>query len=1283
MTEPAAAGRSKSLAHPPPGNPDVTIPAECPHCASVYQVSPDLAGKAMRCPNPDCKEVFSVRPPADDGSSASIPELPKTLEMPKPTAHSGGVADFVPVLKIDPADAPQLPSGLQHTQLELPYQRVESDGIGPLVLQPEPAPRPAADLPVAQPIPGPTEYLDKRKKKPADELPFAAFAPRLPTAPRLPDAPKQVAWTAEPPPPALPLAEPAPVADGNDDGMFVRSTPRKSPWPKFALTGLILAVVGVVVFIGYGALTYQKRTEEQLAEEAKEAYDGGKYTLAAEKYQALAGQSTDPQKTDEYKFFAALSDARATADSVSAREDPNTGREKLTAFLGGFGNSPYAQPDVTFGADVAQLGRKVADNLAEFGSDRLAKFRTDRAKMDLLEAAEAVAADGPKVLVPLEKFRGKESAGFDDQRKKFADIADAARKERDRLAVLAPFRNLADDPTDESIEVCELTLRRTGLANDAEAQGIVAKAKERLWKLIGSVPDARQAIRAPADLTPPILFSAAPLGVPEPRPTPDAVPDAVFAVARGVLYALDADTGRLLWGTRVGGMTGDQKIADVPVRVTSSEGTPEWVLVPSEVNGRYGLCCRTARTGEPVWYQPLDFPLAGRPAVVGKRAYVPLADPLGTVLEIQVSTGAALARLQIRQPVGAGLSAVRGLQSESGFLFVPADARRVFVFEVGKETDAGDREPPRMVRVVATDHPRDSLRGEPIVVNPPAGDGPRYLILAQSDGPTAMKLRSFPLPPPAELGAAGGPGPGGTGSATPAAEVTVPGWAWFPPAADGERVVASTDAGTVAIFGINQTGNADKALYALPTPNPTGDMEAVNRSLVVAVDEDSAWVVVGGKLTRLRTVVDAAGGLRIVPDGRAEPVGEPLHRAELRPSSGIGVVVTASSFAPGRATAFDPRTGHVRWQRHLGAIPAATPIVRGDKSALLVDRSGAVYAVPAGEPTTAVIAGVLAAPAKEPSAPAQCLHSADGSQVWVLIPEATETGKRLRVRHIADGAAKPDAMVSLPDLPAGSAILAGDSILIPLRDGAVYRVASGGLAKGPLWRTGANADAVCYLAAAGADEFLATDGAEAETGAVAWKWPADGAPQKRGGPWRARGPITAPPAVLAAGDGLRFAVADSAGIVRLFELAKQSEPVRQWRGAADGAIPPGPAGGRLDVLSAGGEPRLVYAANGRHIVCLDPQAADPAWVARGLVADDGPEVVGWSLLGNRLFVTDQTARITAVEWDTGKQLPDVPVGFVGLAAREMVPTADNRGLIALGDGTATVIPIPAPIGKKE
>ena len=55
----------------------MSIVAACPHCESRFHLQPDLIGKAMRCPNPDCREPFVVE--------EAKPKVKKNANPPKPT----------------------------------------------------------------------------------------------------------------------------------------------------------------------------------------------------------------------------------------------------------------------------------------------------------------------------------------------------------------------------------------------------------------------------------------------------------------------------------------------------------------------------------------------------------------------------------------------------------------------------------------------------------------------------------------------------------------------------------------------------------------------------------------------------------------------------------------------------------------------------------------------------------------------------------------------------------------------------------------------------------------------------------------------------------------------------------------------------------------------------------------------------------------------------------------------------------------------------------------------
>ena len=51
----------------------MSIVVRCPHCETKFNLQPDMVGKSMRCPNLDCRQVFTVKP------------QPKEIEPPLPT----------------------------------------------------------------------------------------------------------------------------------------------------------------------------------------------------------------------------------------------------------------------------------------------------------------------------------------------------------------------------------------------------------------------------------------------------------------------------------------------------------------------------------------------------------------------------------------------------------------------------------------------------------------------------------------------------------------------------------------------------------------------------------------------------------------------------------------------------------------------------------------------------------------------------------------------------------------------------------------------------------------------------------------------------------------------------------------------------------------------------------------------------------------------------------------------------------------------------------------------
>ena len=460
-------------------------------------------------------------------------------------------------------------------------------------------------------------------------------------------------------------------------------------------------------------------------------------------------------------------------------------------------------------------------------------------------------------------------------------------------------------------------------------------------------------------------------------------------------------------------------------------------------------------------------------------------------------------------------------------------------------------------------------------------------------------------------------------------------------------------------------------------------MKSPSPGLVVYAEEDDFWIISRGNLFRLRLALTPASGLQVAPAGLPRPTGIPVHRAQLNSRRDTVLAVVRSDESDGvRAVAFDPRDGRVRWDKKLGVVPPTAPMPMGDGSAMLVDEDGGAYRLPpeavgvADAGTKPIASSWIVAPPSLAAAGMPRVATADSKTIWVLVPERVGTARQLRVRQFVAGKLTAETVVALPDRLAGNAVAIGDTVAFPLADGFVYRFESGQskLAVGPQWRgVGVSPDAECFLAAAGGDEFVGSDGGRQ---VARWRWPSASGSAWRAvaGPWVVREKVAFAPAVFANGQtARRMLVADRAGNVWLFDADRVAEPIRRWRGTADGPMPPGePTGGFL-LIETGSRPRIVFAIGHRHLVCLDPDGEKPAWVVRA--ADAQPDLLGWSAgTAGQVVVTDQAGRVTIYAIDDGKSLasakPDLPDLFPQTAA---VAFAGDRLLMPLGDGSAVFL----------
>lgn len=1220
----------------------MSIASECPHCETRFNLQPELAGKVMRCPN--CRDVFEVRevsapqpapppapPPAAPGSNG--PAVSR-VDAPRPTYATGSVSDFLPVLEAEnaaPSPPPETPRGSAKSA----------------------APKPEAidALPLAD------------AESPEDEVVEAVVVAPPPPA-------REVVWT--------PDAELPPTAASPREKLVLPRRKRKSRAPVI----LAASVVATVALLAFGAIYFlqiQARSEALLAEQAKKEYEHGNYAVAAKTYAKLAAEWPESEDAEKYRFFADLSAMQVVVRSVTNRENPRPALEKFRGFVTGRKDSPFVKPESGYGRDLLEAGKKLEEDMVGHAEDRVKAFREDRSKGGELKQAEETIASGRDLLPLLNSFRAKEDPPLDNITTGFDKVKADIDRERNRLDVIAQAKTRLANPDNRAIEEVKSLLAANGLATDPEGQAFVQAAESRFLQTVRyeADPAAPRSIAAPAARS--LLFAPS-IGPVQSaaRGELDEPPTAFLAIARGVLHALDEDTGALLWAARVG-----PDVFDPPAvaRVELADGPADLAVVVSNVAGRPAVSGYTLRTGQPRWQQPLIAPAAGRAAVVGSRAFVPLRDPAGTVCVLDLVSGTRLGRIVLGQPIGAAVA-----RPDAGQLIVTAESRRLFVFDVAASNEEGTRI--RCARVISTNHPAGTLRAPPTVVGPPADSpGAQWLVLCQADGPTGMKLRAFPLPtdppqpadapPIAEAGAA-------------AVELSLPGWVSFPPTSDGERLLAATDAGQIRLFGVNQPGNRDPAVFPLPSPTlPTPPDGAPVPGVVVPAEEGAFWALVGGSLQKYQVTLLPDRGQTVVPVGKAEPVGIPTQPAQLNPRRDTACFVVRSANSQGhRVVAVRLQDGEPRWQRQVGVMPAEPP-VPFDSGVMVVDTDGGVVAVPSQGlalppgTTKAPQEWAISASISGVSGPTRVAGSVDGKVVFTLTPTQAGDTKQWVIRRVVGGKVEHAGSVQAPAPLAGPPAVLGGTLLIPAADGFVYRLTPGdgrlkpdALTQGPRWWTDRkHPDAVGFITILGEDSFLTSDGGRALS---RWAWPAVEGWADGGARWEVRERIAAPPIVLPAGTGrpARLLVADAAGGIWLHGLDRGESPIRRWVPGRTVSLPSGKVSSGFGVhTDDAGRQTVCYSVDGKRLVCLDTDSDDPRWVVEHGNGEGGlligsPQPAD----GGHWLVTDLAGRVSIVDSETGKVVEEKAASLPGtVPATAGVFVGGSRVVLPLSDGSVTVV----------
>ena len=1258
-------------------------------------------------------------------------------DAPAPKYQSGSINDFLPILEstaevvvepillevMEEADVPVVSVLPDVIPLLVPSEILpdwETDGwekerpIPESNGQPKPtAPTPVTDRPPVSAKATPEEKPKKKERSSSpvvqvEEAEIAQLAADVPkeivwsdsTSPPQPPAPREIVWSDEEPPPAI-LNEAAGERSttdehesesanehdeestyrrySEDDDDEFKPRRRKRGRRRVLLIFGILVILGGLGGGGWILMNYLGKQPARTFEQAKKEYEKKNFDQARKLFEDIVTNHPDFPQVTEAKFMMELSGFRLALSSVTVESDPTQAHQKLKSFLGVLDDPPMQEFGERFRPDIWDTVKRLAESTLAKSKNVFKLESPDESEQWLKQAADlepVVARFRPK---ELEKEREQIFGDIDLQRL-------TIQKAYERQQNLVVINNiLGPEPDDPNIVDARNKAKEVGLENDPAVSAMLQEAEKKIqgrW-VYRRLDEPLAPIKLRESGMTGLLFAGR-LDPEGNRPARVPGPASVFfALARGVLYALDENDGHVLWATRVG-IDSDS----LPTRIPADDLNPEeMVLVTVNDGNRSSLTARRARTGEPVWHQPLSTPGVGQPIVVGQRVFVPTSekpvdpkqpvrrDEKGVVLEFEIRGGYQLGKLALGRPLGAG----GVLRPGTGLLFFPAEARGVYVFDVEKHDDQGQRLDPQLLGIVNTEHPAGTLRGEPVLANV-EGDapGPRYLILNQADGLNEMKLRAFPFPAP------GAPQvPSGT-----AVEIPFQGWSWFPPYCDSEKLAIVTDRGEFGLFGINQENNNDRSLFVIPPePYQVGDARKPARGQVVYADENAFWILARGQLQHILVGFDAKNGLKLVPRGTPLQLGEPLHAAQVNQRKDLIVVVTqASSSASCRATAFDPNTGHVRWQRQLGLVTQGPPVVFG-KSIIIMDQDAGLYLIDPQDLTLETNNEWLikdrwsiAQPLLNVASPPTMLPQADGKSIVVVAAVESSTGLRLVIRRYSADNPVQDRSVVLPAPLAGNPILVNGMLILPLANGMLHRLslAEGkAVEEGPTWR-GARLgrSTKCYLVPFQENDFFATDGNRI---LQRWRWPQDQDIFESRGQLTLSDPIASAPVLIPGVDRQRLLLASVKGIVTTWDadkLAPNAVPLRTWRPLAKGPIPVGPitAGPFLE-RDPKGNPIAFYLVDGVNLVVLSPDVEGPLWISRRADRLPGDGTIGKpQLFENRLYLTDRLGIYRAIDMETREALGAVyRITGTGAAATPALPFEGGRLLAPLTDGTVLLV----------
>lgn len=429
------------------------------------------------------------------------------------------------------------------------------------------------------------------------------------------------------------------------------AAPKANPWDSFRILGVGL-ILALVCIAGYFLLDWFLRgsAEERLAL-ADGAYEQRSYETAAAQYESFANDFPTSEKASYSLVRAALSKIRKDAESA---RDPKIGLETALAVLPGItqeaGLSEQRSDLAGALVNLASKFNERAEGLKETEDRKNLMGDMDRL-LELINDPQYVGTNEREMLGPTLKRIVENRKRILREISRDERLANALQSIDERLA--------AKDPIGAYTVRTELIEEYPLLEANAELQDRVLQASTIQQELVK--PGAFEPVRSQGledSKVQEIL-----LGHQTGRVASDLSGQNVFVKVKGSVFALDGESGQILWSQFLG-----SNFKTDPIRIGSGKDADALLFRPEmghlwRVNGQ---------TGKARWHLDFGRPIYS-PSIEGNDLFVSCAD--GHVFSIDLKAGQTKWSCQLPQPVEVSPGASFG----KPYIYVPGEHSNLYV----------------------------------------------------------------------------------------------------------------------------------------------------------------------------------------------------------------------------------------------------------------------------------------------------------------------------------------------------------------------------------------------------------------------------------------------------------------------------------------------------------------------------------------------------------------------------------------------------------------------------